>query len=730
MTPEGTYSQLTIPGFHQTREVGEPALPARNRLFRIPLGASVEVEVESFDTEVVNLADHGIVQPLMPAQPSVSKSDDPATLPFHVDQALYARDADYGRELVRTVDTGWMRGLRVGRVEVAPVSYNPVQGTLTLHRNVRFTLHFPGADLAADEAEMRRTYSPFFEVVYNRIAGYESLQHDTHPDLVVGPVKYVIVADRMFEAQLEPFIAWKTMQGFEVVEAFTDQIGGSTTAIRTYLHGLYDAGTPDDPPPTFVLFVGDTAQIPAFNSSGATDRPYCDVSDDLAPEMYYGRFSARTTAELQPQIDKTLEYEQHLMPNPLYLAEVVMIAGVDSYNAPTYGNGQINYGTTQYFNTAHNILSHTYLYPASESSGPQIIQDVSNGVAYVNYTAHGSQTSWSNPSFTRTHIDNLQNEHEYCLAVGNCCLTSSFDYGDCFAEHWLRAANKGAIGYIGGANNTYWDEDYWWGVGYGPVIGHGPTYEQTGLGAYDGVFHDHGEDIDNWYVVQDAIVFCGNLAVQEAGSSLITYYWNIYNLMGDPSLNPHIGVVLPNPVTHDAAVPAEGTGGTFTVTATPNSYIGLTKDGALIGCGLVGMDGTVAIGCEGQGTTGTAHLVVTCHNMEPFEADMPIGGTTAIGDADGGAVAAVRLEGNAPNPFNPRTTFRMTLPSEQAVTLVIHDIQGRSVRTLVDGVLPAGEQRVEWDGRDDAGNALASGLYIARFESAGVTDSWKVVLAR
>ena len=56
-------------------------------------------------------------------------------------------------------------------------------------------------------------------------------------------------------------------------------------------------------------------------------------------------------------------------------------------------------------------------------------------------------------------------------------------------------------------------------MGYGPVVPRGADYEETGLGTYDGIFHDHGEDIDQWYVVQDALIFCGNLGVEESGSS-------------------------------------------------------------------------------------------------------------------------------------------------------------------------------------------------------------------
>jgi len=140
---------------------------------------------------------------------------------------------------------------------------------------------------------------------------------------------------------------------------------------------------------------------------------------------------------------------------------------------------------------------------------------VSDGVSYVNYTAHGSETSWSDPYFSQANVNGLQNDGEYCLAVGNCCLTSSYDIAECFGETWLRAQNKGAIGYIGAANYSYWDEDYWWGVGAGPIVVN-PTYETHGLGAYDGVFHDHGEAMTQWYVTNDALIFCGNIAVMEA----------------------------------------------------------------------------------------------------------------------------------------------------------------------------------------------------------------------
>jgi hypothetical protein len=85
-----------------------------------------------------------------------------------------------------------------------------------------------------------------------------------------------------------------------------------------------------------------------------------------------------------------------------------------------------------------------------------------NGIGYINYTAHGDVTNWSNPSFTISNVNSLQNTNKYCFTVGNCCLTNKFDTAVCFGEAWLRANIKGAVVYIGGTNLPYWDEDYYW----------------------------------------------------------------------------------------------------------------------------------------------------------------------------------------------------------------------------------------------------------------------------
>jgi subtilisin-like proprotein convertase family protein len=624
-TREGSFTRLLIPGFHSSQTPGEPALPMMNRLIAIPTGARARVDVLSSRSRVIDLADHGIAHPLMPAQPSMPKSADPATWPFVYERAAYDVDR-VAREAAVVVDVGTLRAMNLGRLEISPVEYLPRTNQIRVLESLEVEVSFPDADFAAQRDLIERTYSPFFEHLYGRAANYRAF-HDAYPDRVRNVVTLVVVTPPAYEATLADYIAWKEKRGFHVIVGVlgSPEVGSTTSSIQTWLHGLYTSPPEGLPAPSFVVFVGDVAEMPTFSLSGdATDRPYCAVDADLMPDMYYGRLSATSPTQLANILEKTLMFDQYTMPDPSYLGEVVMIAGMDAGHGSTWGNGQINYGTTYYFNLAHGIESHTYLYPESGSNAANIVQNVSDGVSYINYTAHGSTTSWSDPSFTQSNVNGLANYGKYCLAVGNCCLTSTYDIGECFAETWLRAEDKGAIGYIGGSNSTYWDEDYWWGVGYTASIVANPTYEGTGIGAYDGLFHDHGEAEHLWYVTNDALIFSGNLAVTEAGSSRITYYWNIYNLMGDPSLSTYLGVPTANPVSHLDTVFT--TSPSMTIQADHGSYVGLTQAGTLVGAGTVGSSGSLEIDFLSTPLTPGVplHVVVMAQNRVPYEADIDV----------------------------------------------------------------------------------------------------------
>lgn len=111
-----------------------------------------------------------------------------------------------------------------------------------------------------------------------------------------------------------------------------------------------------------------------------------------------------------------------------------------------------------------------------------------------------------------------------------------------------------------------------------------------------------------------------------------------------------------------------------------------------------------------------------------------------ITDSDGEFVSPVEkvtipaleasLEQNHPNPFNPSTTIRFSLPSRQRATLVVHDSSGRLVRTLMDGVVDAGTSSVEWNGRNETGTAVTSGVYFYRLTAGKYTASRKMLLLK
>jgi hypothetical protein len=88
------------------------------------------------------------------------------------------------------------------------------------------------------------------------------------------------------------------------------------------------------------------------------------------------------------------------------------------------------------------------------------------------------------------------------------------------------------------------------------------------------------------------------------------------------------------------------------------------------------------------------------------------------------------LDQNYPNPFNPLTHIRFSIARAGRVVLRIHDIAGRPVRTLVDGWREPQNYEVRWDGKDDKGNAVSSGVYLFTLEGPGIEETRKLVILR
>jgi hypothetical protein len=89
-----------------------------------------------------------------------------------------------------------------------------------------------------------------------------------------------------------------------------------------------------------------------------------------------------------------------------------------------------------------------------------------------------------------------------------------------------------------------------------------------------------------------------------------------------------------------------------------------------------------------------------------------------------------KLSQNYPNPFNPSTNINFSLPRLSNVDIKIYNILGQVVRNLVNEEKPAGEYNITWDGKDNAGKSVASGIYLYKIKTDNFSSSKKMLLMK
>jgi hypothetical protein len=104
--------------------------------------------------------------------------------------------------------------------------------------------------------------------------------------------------------------------------------------------------------------------------------------------------------------------------------------------------------------------------------------------------------------------------------------------------------------------------------------------------------------------------------------------------------------------------------------------------------------------------------------------------TAGVEDDVAGKPVLTRLVSTYPNPFNQATRVVFEVAERARVNIGVYDIMGRKVRTLHDGVVPASRHDVTWQGIDDAGSPVATGIYFCRMTAGGVTQTQKMVFQR
>jgi len=116
-------------------------------------------------------------------------------------------------------------------------------------------------------------------------------------------------------------------------------------------------------------------------------------------------------------------------------------------------------------------------------------------------------------------------------------------------------------------------------------------------------------------------------------------------------------------------------------------------------------------------------------NSDIYALRIDANGSTGVTASDAPAVP-IELQQNYPNPFNPTTTVAYSVPERCNVALKIYDVSGKCVARLVDKEQEKGSYTVAWNGKDETGNSMASGIYLYRLSAGNQTIAKKMVLLR
>ncbi len=137
------------------------------------------------------------------------------------------------------------------------------------------------------------------------------------------------------------------------------------------------------------------------------------------------------------------------------------------------------------------------------------------------------------------------------------------------------------------------------------------------------------------------------------------------------------------------------------------------------------MDSTASIG---QFVTATA--TDSAGNTSEFSACFEITTAVSVEEPENLVPTEFALFANFPNPFNPETTIRYGVPKTAHVRLIIFNLRGQVVRTLVDEQQTAGFHGVKWDGLSDSGEKLASGVYVYRLKAEQFVQTRQMLMLK
>jgi hypothetical protein len=403
---------------------------------------------------------------LAPSKGILSRDIDPSTIPFEKGK-VYKNDEFFPGQLAQLRDPYILRDFRGQTVEVYPVQYNPVTKTLRVYTEIVVNIYQKegiGVNELADARTNKKVYGEFDNIYRRNFLNYSKRAKYTP---VGEEGRLLIVSHSNYMEAMKPFVNWKNQKGQPTTLINYTTAGGSAAALTTYIANQYNS----EDGLMFVLLVGDGNQVHTIEKtlSGTSPSPaYCDpaygfiAGSDAYAEVFVGRFSAESVADVETQVARAITYERDLTSSDTWLKNGMGLASSEG------GGSQGDNGESdiQHMNIIRGKLL-GFNYTAVDqvydpgATATTVVNNLNAGRGIANYVGHGSDTYWVTSGFGLNNMTSLTNVNKLPFVFDVACVNGRFVGQNCFAEGFVRARKTegptGAIAIIAGSINQSWN---------------------------------------------------------------------------------------------------------------------------------------------------------------------------------------------------------------------------------------------------------------------------------
>jgi hypothetical protein len=442
--------------------------------------------------------------------------------------------------------------------------------------------------------------------IYNN--HFINYSNDTRFDYLVDHGNMLVISYGSFMETVQPLVDWKNRKGIPTEMVNISDIGSSSSAVQSYVANYYN-----DNGLTFLLLVGDIAQMPSPSVSGSSsDMSYgCISGSDFYAEVIVGRFSGSTPTQIATQVERSIEYERYPQAGVEWYDNALGIASNQGPGFGGYTDDDFNDFMWDTVLSGFTYDSYEGIYDGSGGTDSQGINAINDGVSLINYTGHGSISSWGNgASLSSSQVNALTNNNLLPFVITVGCNVGEFNStNECFCESWLRATNggepAGAISHFGSTISQSWEP---------------PMHGQ--YGAMLVLTESYDEHLTR---TMGGITTNGCMYMNDAqGSSGIneTKYWTYF---GDPSIPLRTAPPTELSVDYDEVI-VIGSNEFFVSTGSEGDLVALSQDGDLLASGYTNGFGNLTLDLgDAAMESGELDFVVTGFNHFPYEALVMVG---------------------------------------------------------------------------------------------------------